>query len=997
MCSIDKLMVIVFLLLSLILANSQSFGQTGEKRYLKAVSIDIPYGTENGSVGAQTIGNDAKIGPESFSIDSDGSVYIADTVNGRILAFSSNGDYQYKIDIKKEITVSDLSIGKSGNIFIYDGVTRKLHQLVGSQNKRTISKNTVNVSSLLDSLNVQQSIGPLRAVGDDIYISTGDQDDIFIGKIARDRLSSPQSLNVPVSDKKGITSLNGRSYFVELIRWEKGFIDVNEGTVNRTFELPLSGIVSIEFLQEDIYGDFYIQTERIKNDSIILEVHQFSKEGKLIETLKIPGNEYFYWTVKLVSVSDRGDIYQFMPGKDKAKLNVYRKQLSTSQPSVSDEPEESILYDLVQETETNSENGLSEEVQTRWSGDTWSNMTRSEIKDLAGKMIDVKWDLTNVAISNYIKGYRYTFPLGSYIGEAYTQTNPQQSVDEFLISIDATNNGPKTPNPKETGYGADCSGLVSQSWRLPKRQTTVTFRDDVGIKNCGGEVCFYYLTSTDVCSIKTDCPPPSSILLKTGDALNAANWHIILFGRYLSSGKFESMEETRYTAQRKQWPWKDLAAAGGAYAHVAYKPMRRSRITDDNFGAGKRIKIFASGGATLRKKPCTDNVKCEAVTKVPSNSNGIIQAAPSGYQYPYDFDKFRWWYIRFDGVQEPGWMTEGYLFKPADRDFNRDGKSDILWRRTNATQPKQDMQIWFMDYPRRVEGKEDLSSTPDKRNLDSKGLEWQIAGVGDFNGNGGGDILWRKTTNGDLAIRLMELAKSKEEGTLNPNESNWQASDWQVAGIGDFDGNGKSDILLRNTSGDLKIWFIDGIKKVSSGDVKPNDSTWNGTKSNWQIAGIGDFDGDGKSDILLRNTSTGELQIWLMDKETIVRTGSPFNGNVGFVWEIKGIGDFDGDGKSDILWRNTNSDTEDENSGKVVIWLMDSTGIKVGGNDSPGKIGLDFQIAGTGDFDGDGKSDILWRNTDQGHDWVSIWLMDGIKRAKIVLLPGKSSDWNTQP
>ena len=31
---------------------------------------------------------------------------------------------------------------------------------------------------------------------------------------------------------------------------------------------------------------------------------------------------------------------------------------------------------------------------------------------------------------------------------------------------------------------------------------------------------------------------------------------------------------------------------------------------------------------------------------------------------------------------------------------------------------------------------------------------------------------------------------------------------------------------------------------------------------NWKVVGTGDFNGDGKSDILWRNTSTGENAIW---------------------------------------------------------------------------------------------------------------------------------------
>jgi Beta-propeller repeat/FG-GAP-like repeat len=64
-------------------------------------------------------------------------------------------------------------------------------------------------------------------------------------------------------------------------------------------------------------------------------------------------------------------------------------------------------------------------------------------------------------------------------------------------------------------------------------------------------------------------------------------------------------------------------------------------------------------------------------------------------------------------------------------------------------------------------------------------------------------------------------------------------------------------------------------------------------------------------------------------------------------------GDFNGDGRADILWRNA--------SGEVYEWLLNGTNLI--GEGSPGSVGNDWQIAGVGDFNGDGKADILWRNT----------------------------------
>jgi hypothetical protein len=76
---------------------------------------------------------------------------------------------------------------------------------------------------------------------------------------------------------------------------------------------------------------------------------------------------------------------------------------------------------------------------------------------------------------------------------------------------------------------------------------------------------------------------------------------------------------------------------------------------------------------------------------------------------------------------------------------------------------------------------------------------------------------------------------------------------------------------------------------------------------------------------------------------------------------IAGTGDFDGNGRDDILWR--------DDSGGVFVW---NNGQASGGHSlaAAGSVAASWHIAGTGDFDGNGKSDIFWQN-DNGS--AAIW------------------------
>ena len=89
----------------------------------------------------------------------------------------------------------------------------------------------------------------------------------------------------------------------------------------------------------------------------------------------------------------------------------------------------------------------------------------------------------------------------------------------------------------------------------------------------------------------------------------------------------------------------------------------------------------------------------------------------------------------------------------------------------------------------------------------------------------------------------------------------------------------------------------------------------------WQVNGVGDFDGDGKADILWRNSTSGQNYLYAMDGTTI-KPGEGYLRTVADpIWQIAAVGDYDGDGKSDLLWRNAST-------GQNYLYPMDGTTIK---------------------------------------------------------------------
>jgi hypothetical protein len=131
---------------------------------------------------------------------------------------------------------------------------------------------------------------------------------------------------------------------------------------------------------------------------------------------------------------------------------------------------------------------------------------------------------------------------------------------------------------------------------------------------------------------------------------------------------------------------------------------------------------------------------------------------------------------------------------------------------------------------------------------------------------------------------------------------------WTIVGTGDFNGDGKSDILWRDNAGNLAIWMMNGATVSSWGVIgnAPPTSI---------VVGVADFNGDGKTDILLRDTS-GDVSMWRMNGFSAT---SSVIANIWVDWAVFGSGDFDGDGKADILWR--------DGSGNMAIWMMNGAAV----------------------------------------------------------------------
>ena len=226
--------------------------------------------------------------------------------------------------------------------------------------------------------------------------------------------------------------------------------------------------------------------------------------------------------------------------------------------------------------------------------------------------------------------------------------------------------------------------------------------------------------------------------------------------------------------------------------------------------------------------------------------------------------------------------------------------------------------------------------------------------LGDFNGDGFDDILLRNldgrwyyypmSANGYIADERGFVAITRD---LN----------YGLAGIGDFDGDGKDDVLLRHLDGRFVFYFLNG-REVLQVMNHPEDMP---TNTGYQVVGIVDLSSYGDTDdIVLRNMIDGdwmtvEMNSWNIGNPS-VRTYVYSEVSTDVNNHVMGFGDFDGNGNPDLLLR--------QRDGKWYYYLFDQYQRVL----EEGYLGLnesvEYSFQAIADFNADGKDDILLRHKD---------------------------------
>ncbi|MFK4087487.1 DUF2961 domain-containing protein [Kribbella sp. NPDC020789] len=245
----------------------------------------------------------------------------------------------------------------------------------------------------------------------------------------------------------------------------------------------------------------------------------------------------------------------------------------------------------------------------------------------------------------------------------------------------------------------------------------------------------------------------------------------------------------------------------------------------------------------------------------------------------------------------------------------------------------------------------------------------EIPATGDFNGDGRDDIVtFTRGTAADVWVSL----SNGVDGYLPATKwhDHFAVGD-EVPMVGDFNGDGKDDIVTFNRAGHaVYVSLSDGGRFVQDGWL------WHGSFGlPGELLDVGDFDGDGRDDIVTFTRGTAAtVYVALSDGKSFLGSGWKWHGHFAVGTEIPDVGDYNGDGRDDIATFTGGT------AGDVYVATSTGTGFTGDGDLWHEWFAPNGEVPGSGDFDGDGLSDIVTftqgTNADvyvahsNGHDFV---------------------------
>jgi|GEM_PF-2439920 len=289
-------------------------------------------------------------------------------------------------------------------------------------------------------------------------------------------------------------------------------------------------------------------------------------------------------------------------------------------------------------------------------------------------------------------------------------------------------------------------------------------------------------------------------------------------------------------------------------------------------------------------------------------------------------------------------------------------------------------------------------------NLDR--AKWAIKGAGDYSHTGSTEVLMQNLQTGDVYLVANAAAGVNEAKVTQSVRLGIVSGGYELGGVGNFNGSTHPGVLLtapeQVSPGFSKVtglacWTLDdafymhpgwlgamvttwdgGLFKIDPADMTASDAAINAKYYSFELIGTGDFNGDGKDDVMIRNnmpktaegrniTGSGDVFVFLTgpDISGYQAVNVAYTGCAADPWRLAGVGDLNGDGIQDAILQNT----ED---GGIASWILNSEARYVSAS-GIGTLTAGQSFAGVGDVDGDNIDDVLFTDSDGS---LKAWTVD---------------------
>lgn len=236
---------------------------------------------------------------------------------------------------------------------------------------------------------------------------------------------------------------------------------------------------------------------------------------------------------------------------------------------------------------------------------------------------------------------------------------------------------------------------------------------------------------------------------------------------------------------------------------------------------------------------------------------------------------------------------------------------------------------------------------------------------GDINGDGLADLIWQHATTGSIAAWYVNGYNVTGAAPFSTD----RVADlgWRIAGAGDINGDGPTDLVWQHdVSGRLAVWYLSGVQVISTAPLSIDRVT----DTDWKIRAVGDTNGDGFADLIWQHRTNGGLAVWLMRAAQVVQTQYlSIDRMTDSNWHVVAAGDVDRDGRADLFWQH-------QTSGMLGLWLLDGARVVFTTRLSVESVpDTAWKLRGAGDANGDGRADLFWQHESSGA--VGVWYMSG--------------------